>query len=251
MYRQELDLSSPWMNAAGSLGFAPPARWPIAETMGAFVTNPISLAPRSPAAERGLHSYPGGVLLHSGLPNPGMSRVLRKYCERWAQNNTPIWVHLIGAHPDEINQMVRRLEGKEGVMAVELGLSPEVHGEQALAFVEAAYGELPLVVHLPLTLAGEPWLNELAGLGVSAISFGAPRGMVKTGEKHMLNGRLFGPSLFPLIMAAVQTGRKLGIPIIAGAGVYRHQDAQTLRDAGALAVQLDTVLWRGWADETP
>jgi dihydroorotate dehydrogenase (NAD+) catalytic subunit len=246
MYRKDLDLNSPWMNAAGSLGFAPPARWPVTEKMGAFVTNPISIGPRSPAAERGMQSYPGGVMLHSGLPNPGLRRVLRKYGERWAQANIPIWVHLIGTNPDEIHQMVQRLEGCEGVMAIELGLPPDANAEQALAFVEAAYGELPLVVHLPLTAAGEPWLGELPGKGVSALTFSAPRGTLKTDQGNMLSGRLFGPSLFPLMMSAVRAGRRLGIPIIAGTGIYHQQDARSLLDSGAVAIQLDTVLWRGW-----
>ncbi len=142
--------------------------------------------------------------------------------------------------------MVKRLEGREGVMAVELGLPPDAHDDTALAFVEAAYGELPVVVHLPLTAAGEPWLNELPGLGVSALSLGAPRGSLPGASGGLLSGRLYGASLFPLMMAAVQSARRLGLPVIAGAGIYRRQDAQSLLDAGAWAIQLDTVLWRGW-----
>jgi dihydroorotate dehydrogenase (NAD+) catalytic subunit len=248
MYRQDLDLRSPWMNAAGTLGYAPPARWPLPEEMGAFVTNPISLAPRSPAADRGLRAFPGGALLHSGLPNPGLSRALRKYGERWKQSATPVWVHLIASHPDEIRQMVQRLEGYEGVTALELSLPPDAGEEEALAFVEAGYGELPLVVHLPLTAAGARWLNQLPEMGASGLALGAPRGAVPSDDNRLLNGRLFGPAFFPLALAAVHKLRRLGIPIIAGAGVYRRSDAQALLDAGAHAVQLDTVLWRGWAD---
>lgn len=254
MFRQELYLDTPWMNAAGTLGFAPPAdrlppsRWSFPQPLGVFVTNPISFGPRSPAAERGLHTFPGGVLMHSGLPNPGLSRVLRRYGERWKQSALPVWAHLFGSSPDEINQMVRRLEGREGVVAIELGLPPWVRDNVALAYVEAAYGELPLIVHLPLTAAGEPWLDALPGLGASAISLGAPRGALPGPSGSPVNGRMYGPALFPLTMAAVQAARRLGLPVIAGAGVYRRADAQALREAGASAVQLDTVLWGGWMD---
>lgn len=251
MFRQDISLGSPWMNAAGTLGFSPSgsasARWTAPEPMGAFVTNPISLGPRTPAAERCLLPFSGGVLMHSGLPNPGLTRVLRKYGDRWAQSSLPVWAHLIGANPDEIHQMVRRLEGVEGVSAVELGLPPDARGDAALAYVEAAFGELPLVVHLPLTMAGEPWLKELAGLGTSALTLGAPRGALLTDTGRPVNGRLFGPATFPLMLAAVQSARRLGIPVIAGAGIYRLHDVEALRNAGAWAVQLDTVLWRGWA----
>jgi dihydroorotate dehydrogenase (NAD+) catalytic subunit len=250
MYRQDLALGSPWMNAAGTLGYLPPARWPVsgldAKTMGAFLTNPVSLGPRTPAAGRALLPYPGGALLHSGLPNLGLSRVLRRFAARWAQTRLPVWVHLIGSVPDEIHQMVRRLEGVEGVQAVEIGIPPGATGDQALAFVEAAYGELPVAVHLPLTRVSESWVKELPGLGASAVCLGPPRGALPDGSGRLVAGRLYGPGLFPLVLAAVQAARGLGIPVIAGAGVYQQRDAQALFDAGARAVQLDTVLWRGW-----
>lgn len=257
MFRLELSLASPWMNAAGMLGFAPQtapgsrrppgqAETSAVEPMGAFVTNPISLNPRAPAADRCMVPFAGGVLLHSGLPNPGLSRVLRRYAARWAKSPAPVWVHLIGSNPDEIYQMVRRLEGIDGVEAVEIGLPPNARDDQALAFIDAAYGELPLIAHLPLTAAAEPWLDELPAHGASAVSFGGPRGTLLDETGRPVSGRLYGPALLPLIMAAVQTARRLGIPIIAGAGIYHPRDAQMLRDAGAWAVQLDTVLWRGW-----
>jgi dihydroorotate dehydrogenase (NAD+) catalytic subunit len=246
--RQDLYLASPWMNAAGSLGFAPPTVWPVPEPVGAFITNPISLGPRTPAAARGQQVFPGGVLIHSGLPNPGLSRVLRAYGERWKQSSLPVWVHLFGSNPDEIHQMVMRIEGREGVEAIELGLPPGAPAEVLLAFIEAAYGELPLVVNLPLTAVDEPWLARLPGLGVSAISLGAPRGALPASSGGLLKGRLYGPALFPFMLAAVQSARRVDLPVIAGAGVYRRQDAQALRDAGAWAVQLDTVLWRGWVE---
>ena len=236
------------MNAAGMLGFAPaPARSLVAEPMGAFVTNPISLAPRSPAADRALIRYPGGVLLHSGLPNPGLSQVLRLYGARWKQSHLPIWVHLIGTRADEVRQMARRLEGQEGVAALELSLPPGIGADDALELIEAALGELPLALHLPLTEAHAAWLGRLNGLGVSALAFGAPRGSLPDQTGRLQTGRCYGPGLFPLMLAAVRDAHALGLPVIAGAGVYRPQDAQTLREAGAWAVQLDTVLWRGWA----
>lgn len=247
MIRQDLFLASPYLNAAGTLGFAPPARWPIPEPPGAFITNPISINPRSPAGERASLPFPGGFLLHTGYPNPGLNRVLKRYGERWAQSDLPIWVHLLASDPGELQHMIRRLEGVEGVMAVELGLPPWLKGEDALAFLQGAYGELPLVVNIPITSAGEPWIAKLPELGASAIALGAPRGTLVTDSGRPVNGRLFGPALLPLAIAAVQAVRRLGMQVIAGAGIFRPGDAQTLRDAGAWAVQLDSVLWRGWA----
>lgn len=252
MIRQELYLTSPWLNAAGMLGSAPPSRWPVAsfdpKMFGAFVTNPISLMARTPAGDRCMLPFPGGALVHSGLPNPGLKRVLRKYSQRWAQASLPIWVHLIGS-PEEIQQMVRQFEGREGVMAVEIGLPADIRAEAALALVDSAYGELPLIVHLPLLLAGEAWVAKLAAANISAVSLGAPRGTLLDEGGRPVSGRLYGPALFPLTLTAVQKLRKLGLSVIAGPGVYRRRDAQALLSAGATAVQLDTVLWRGWTGE--
>jgi len=86
---------------------------------------------------------------------------------------------------------------------------------------------------------------------VSAVSLGAPRGTLLDSAGKPVSGRLFGPALFPLTLSAVQSLRQLGIPVIAGPGVYRRQEAQAVLDAGALAVQLDTVLWHGWARDWP
>lgn len=246
MYRQDLALTTPWINAAGTLGFTPPARWLLPETMGAFVTNPISLTARTPAADRALLPYPGGYLLHTGHPNPGFRRVVRGSSERWAQASVPVWMHLLGTTPGEVQELVRRVEGLEGVMAVEIGLPPTARGAEALAFVEAGFGELPLVISLSITLAGESWLKEMPGLGVSAISLSAPRGSLPSDTGRPVSGRLFGPGLLPQTLAAVQAVRRLGVQIIAGAGIFRRQDAQAALDAGAYAVQLDGVLWRGW-----
>lgn len=246
---QDLVLESPWMNAAGTLGYVPtPARSLITEPMGAFITNPVSLTPRVPAADRTLIHYPGGVLLHSGLPNPGLSQVLRLYGTRWKQSRLPVWVHLIGTRVDEVRQMARRLERQEGVAALELSLPPGIGAEDASGLIEAALGELPLVLHLPLTEGHATWLAPLSDLGVSAVSFGAPRGTLPGHDGHLQSGRCYGPGLFPLMLTTVRGARTLGLPIIAGAGIYRPQDAQTLLEAGAWAVQLDTVLWRGWAN---
>jgi dihydroorotate dehydrogenase (NAD+) catalytic subunit len=54
---------------------------------------------------------------------------------------------------------------------------------------------------------------------------------------------LYGPAILPLALAAVRTLRRQPLPVIAGGGVYRKEDGEALLAAGALAVQLDSVLW--------
>jgi dihydroorotate dehydrogenase (NAD+) catalytic subunit len=244
--RQELDIRSPWLNAAGSLGYAAPSpeTWSWSEPIGAFITNPVSLFPRTPAVERAVIPFPGGFLIHSGLPNPGLKGLLAN-ARRWERSAVPLWVHIIGDTPEEIERMVRVLENQEYVSAIELGISPQAETEQALKLVQAAVGELPLVVNFQLTAAAESWVDKLAGLGASALSLGAPRGLLPAAGAagKLIAGRIYGPAILPLALAAVRSLRRQPLPVITGGGVYRKADGEALLAAGAVGVQLDSVLW--------
>lgn len=246
--REELTLASPWINAAGSLGFAPGGAWPVPISQGAFVTNPISLRARTPAEDRALIEYSGGYLLHTGVANPGLGEAIRQYAARWARAALPVWVYLLADTPDSVKQMVESLEGLDGVSAIVLGIPPRAYGEQVLSLVAAASGERPLVVEAPLTSAGDGWIGRLAGLGVSALSLAAPRGALPVGNGEVIGGHLSGPGLFPQVMAALRTARRSRLPMIASAGVYSRAQGEALLRAGAWAVALDGVLWRGWEE---
>jgi dihydroorotate dehydrogenase (NAD+) catalytic subunit len=242
--RQDLFTKTPWLNAAGTLGFRPPRIWPWPEAPGAFVTNPVSLGRRTPAEERTLMEYPGGVLLHTGLPNPGLRAVLKAHSQRWARLDLPLWVHLLASSPAEISQMVAVLEGRENIAAIEVGISPKANGPEALSLVQAAGVELPVVVSIPLDRSNEDWLGDLPAAGASAICLGAPYGALPSPGGKRISGRLYGPGLFPHVLSAVQRLQNYQLPVIAGCGVYAHEDGQALLDAGAWGVQLDLVLWR-------
>jgi dihydroorotate dehydrogenase (NAD+) catalytic subunit len=245
-------LTQPLLNAAGMLGFAPekqgglpPLDW---ARLGAFVTNPISLQPRAPAAQRGILAYPGGFLLHSGYPNPGLKAVLRQYAAAWAAAPLPIVAHLLARQPHEVDAMVRRLEGVAGVAGIELGLPPEVDAAGTRLLVQAALGELPLIVRLPLDRVWElaAAVREAAfGAPLAGISFGPPRGALATPSGAFVTGRLYGPGLFPQTLAITGGLASLGVPLIAAGGVYQREQWEALLAVGASAVQLDTVLWRG------
>ena len=172
-----LDLSSPWLNAAGTLGFTPGPAWNWPMPQGAFLTNPISLHHRTPARDRAATPYLGGALLHSGLPNPGLRRVLRQHAATWKRSSLPVWPHLFG-EPEEIAAMSRTLEEVEGVAALEISIPLEADAALAQSLLQAARGELPLIACLPLQLARLDWLPTLASAGASAIHLDAPRGKI-------------------------------------------------------------------------
>src|SRR5215213_9446110 len=201
--KRDLYFSKPLMNAAGSLGFAPESRAGIAlDEFGAFVTNPLSLRPRLPAAKPELIEYPGGFLLHTGLPNPGFNAGLKKYSAKWLRSNLPVIVHLMADRPEETQKMIRSLETQENVMAVELGFAPLLANDIILLTLEMCSGELPLIFSLPIeqVLSLGPRLIQQ---GAQAISIAAPRGALplsadatSTQRAGVITGRLYGASLF-------------------------------------------------------
>lgn len=246
--KRDLYFSKPLMNAAGSLGFAPDSRSEIDwESFGAFITNPLSLRARQPAAKPDLVEYPGGFLLHTGLPNPGFNAALKKYASRWNKSDLPVIVHLMADRPEETQRMVRSLESFENVMAVELGFAPLLANDILLLTLEMSLGEIPLIFSLPVEQVLSLGPRLIQG-GAQAISIATPRGALPTkgegtGEKGLITGRLYGPSLFPRALEIVYSAAKIGLPIIGAGGVWSDENAQAMLSAGALAVQMDAALW--------
>ena len=268
MFKQDLTFSTPYMNAAGTLGFAPDYRAPVPwDSFGAFVTNPLSLRPRLPTASPALVEYPGGFLLHTGLPNPGLKMAIKKYARRWADLRLPVIVHLMADRPEETMRMVQSLEGRENIVSVELGFASQFSVDIILLTIEMCLGELPLIVNLPVEQVlslGPRAIQE----GAAAISLAAPRGMVtyppasphfrstsesasetieseNKGNKRGVTGRLSGPALFPQALLTVRDAVQANIPVIGAGGVGPKENADAMLSVGALAVQVDASLWKG------
>jgi dihydroorotate dehydrogenase (NAD+) catalytic subunit len=248
MSKYDLEFPTAFMNAAGSLGFAPPADHLDLARLGAFVTNPISLKPHHPTRSPQIINYPGGFLMHTGYPNLGLKAVLQRYSEQWSRLEIPVIVHLLCERVTDLQVMLTRLENTAGVIAIELGLPPQVDPNMLLALARSISGELPVIMRIPLDHVSNltDTLAILGGeYGVAGFSLGPPRGMLPAGPKRLVHGRLFGPGLFPLALAAVQTLTRLNTPVIGGGGVYSLEQAEAMLASGAAAVQIDAALWRG------
>ncbi len=233
------------MNAAGSLGFAPDPRAGISlGEFGAFVTNPLSLRPRLPAAKPAVVEHPGGFLLHTGLPNSGFNAGLKKYSAKWSRSDLPIIVHLMADRAEETQRMVRMLEMQENVMAAELGFAPLLANDIIVLALEMCLGELPLIFSLPPEQVLSLGPRLIQG-GAQAISISAPRGALPLSPdpSSLITGRLYGPALFPQTLETVYSAAKIGLPIIGAGGVWTKENADAMLAAGALAVQVDAALW--------
>ncbi|MDP2778253.1 MAG: hypothetical protein Q8O48_11475, partial [Anaerolineales bacterium] len=200
------------------------------------------LRPRLPTAQPAVIEFPGGFLLHTGLPNPGLSAVIKKHGARWNRSDLPIIVHLMADRPEETQQMVRGLENIENVMAVELGFAPLLSDDIIILNLEMCLGEIPLIFSLPheQVLSLGPRLIQH---GADAISLASPRGALYDKDGVLISGRLYGQSLFPRSLEVVRSAAMIGLPIIGAGGVWTDADAEAMLKAGAMAVETDAQLW--------
>jgi dihydroorotate dehydrogenase (NAD+) catalytic subunit len=191
-----------------------------------------------------LIEFPGGFLLHTGLPNPGLAAVLKKHGSRWNRADTPIIVHLMADRPEETMRMVHMLEDTENVMAVELGFAPLLSDDIFLLSLEMCVGEMPLIFSLPAEQVLSLGPRLVQG-GAAAISMTSPRGalIAPRDENKLITGRLYGQSIFPRSLELVHSAAMIGMPIIGAGGVWTEQDAADMLSAGAMAVETDASLW--------
>jgi dihydroorotate dehydrogenase len=188
-----------------------------------------------------MHEYPGGVLFHTGLPNPGLRNVAKACARAWSRAPVPVIAHLMADRPDETREMVRLLEGRDNILAVELGFAPLLADDVILLATEMSVGELPVIVNVvadQLLRLATPLLER----GAAALSVGAPRGAAVV-HGRLVTGRLLGPSLLPVTMNLVEDARRLGIPLIAAGGIGTESDAALILERGALAIEMDLNFW--------
>src|SRR5689334_8255143 len=110
LHKHGLTLNNPVLNAAGTLGFAQEARSLVAlRTLGGFVTNPLTYRARTPAHGTNAVALPDGVLVHTGLPNPGLAAALRRWDKDWRRLGPPEIVHLAATNAGETSRALELL----------------------------------------------------------------------------------------------------------------------------------------------
>lgn len=241
--KRDLVLEKPFMNAPGTLGFAPDAHaMPFLDALGAFITNPISRHARQAAENRSCLIFPGGFLLHTGWPNPGIRRAIARHRRAWAAAPLPVIVHLLGEAPQRITEMVRQLEGLKNLFAVEIDLPPDCDAALLRNFLDASEGELPNIISLEGSQMPE-LLDVLLERKPAAVHLQPPRGTLPDPAGGLVSGRLYGPSILPLMLQSIKRSYETGLRVIASGGVFSPADAQAVLDAGAFAVGLAAALW--------
>ncbi|MEA3398047.1 MAG: dihydroorotate dehydrogenase [Chloroflexota bacterium] len=249
-HKYGLPLPHPVMPAAGSFGYGEEYHELLDyDLLGALVTNPVSLRPRKAARPPRSGTRGDHFIIHTGLPNPGLKRVLRAHRAFWARQSLPIIVHLVATTPAEVAAACSILSGERGVAGIELGLDENTPPAQAVALLHAARSTSvqPLIARVPFG-GVESLAQPLAENGADALTLTAPpRALLPApgAPEDFMRGRLYGPALFPLLLHTLARWvERLPVPIIACGGVASPEDARACLALGAVAVQVDALLWR-------
>lgn len=243
-------IQSPVMPAAGTFGFGEMYRGIInVEKLGAIVTNPVTYEPRQPAIGTRVIELDAGVLIHTGLPNPGLSKVLKKHRNLWTVLPIPIILHFVATTHKHVKLGMERINEEACITGVELGLPDDISWQDAEQFtkIAVASSDKPVIVRLPLQDAYEI-ASAVADAGAAAVTVAAPpRGTARDPiNGRLVPGRIYGPLIKPIVLHTVgKLVRRLSdeIPVIGAGGIHSQQDARDYIEAGARAVQVDSVTW--------
>jgi dihydroorotate dehydrogenase (NAD+) catalytic subunit len=242
-----LALNNPVMIASGFGGYGQVYQGIIdVSCFGAVVTQPITLRPQRGAPQPRVVETKAGFIINTGLQNPGVKNVLRYYGKIWPRVGTMLIAHLPADEVDNLTRTARALSNVENLTAFELGV-PHHAGpyevEQAVRAIQKG-SELPVLVKIPL--AGSHQLAEAAAYNYAdALVVGTPPlGTAPiTGQQNLITGLIYGPALHNLTLYHLHAVASVGLPLIAAGGIHSLSDAKAFLQAGAKAVQIDSLIF--------
>ena len=257
-----LELPNPVLLASGTCGYGlEMAPHGDLARLGAVVVKGLSLAPSPGNPPPRIVETPSGMLNSIGLENVGLQAFLREKLPKLRRIGARVIVNFYGGCLADYRELAARLDGVEGVHALEMNIScPNVKrgglqiGQEprevsrAVAAVRAAT-RLPLLVKLtPNVTDVRVTARAAAEAGADALTLiNTLQGMAVDVEARRpalarVVGGLSGPAIRPVAVRMVwQVRQALAIPIVGCGGVWTARDALEFLIAGASAVQLGTV----------
>lgn len=242
-----LPIAAPVMPAAGFWGYGQNQYAPLidAARFGAIVTNPITLRPRRAAPA--FTEVSGGVIFHSPPGNFGVKKIIRTHKKFWKKSLVPVIAHLPAGIPDDLRRTARALESTGHIAAFEIGFTPDDSPGTIRACLHAVvrHSELPVLAKIPAATGQEGLAAALdAGADALVLAVSPPAGAVSaTGS--IISGEFFGLGIVPAALPAIARIRATfpDVPLLASGGIHTPTDTQACLQAGATAVQLDTIIF--------
>ncbi|MFA4874570.1 MAG: dihydroorotate dehydrogenase [bacterium] len=259
----KLQLKNPVIVASGTFGYGEEFHESFFDisSLGAVVTKGISLAPRLGNEMPRVIETASGMLNAIGLANVGLDAFISDKLPFLARAKAVVIANILGSTIEEYGEIAKRLEGAEGVAAIEQniscpnvscgGLQFGIDPESAAAAVRAVRKSFTrtLIVKLSPQAASIPAMaravEEAGADAISLINTIPAMAIDVASRKPILaniTGGLSGPAIKPIALRMVyEAYRAVKIPIIGMGGIMNAVDAVEFMLAGASAVQIGTA----------
>lgn len=247
-----LVVANPILLGAGAIGYgeAIPRGLELAH-LGAVVVGPVLGASRGGKEPPRLAHANGGGVLDTGLQNRGVNNAIQQYARLWDKLPCPVVMQVAESHPLTLTKLLVKLANAPAVQGIELLPPVAVDAAQLATLLRTAERacELPLWVKLPLAqaavLAPAACAAGAVGLVVGQPPAAAALRARPDGPPQPVNGALYGPLVFPQMLAALLQVAALQLPaaLIAGGGIHTGEQVRQCLAAGAQAVQIDSAVW--------
>jgi dihydroorotate dehydrogenase (NAD+) catalytic subunit len=257
-----LALANPILSASGTYGhglemlpFAAP------ESLGAWVSKTVTLAPRPGNPHPRLAETEAGLLNSIGLENRGIESYVRDVLPQWKGVAAVVITNIGGERPEEFAELAARLDGEPDVDALEINLScPNVQGGR-LPFAtdprmaESVVARVRAATRKPLLAKLSPNVSDIAEIARASEAGGADGitavntllGMsvdwrTRRPRLATVQGGYSGVGIKPVALrCAWACARAVRIPVVGCGGIASADDALEFLVAGCRAVQVGTA----------
>ncbi|HSV93331.1 MAG TPA: dihydroorotate dehydrogenase [Desulfobacterales bacterium] len=257
-----LKLKNPVMTASGTFGYGREfAQLIDLNRLGAIVVKGLALTPVKGNPPPRIVETACGMLNAIGLENVGVDAFVADKLPFLRTIRTPVVANIYGTSVEEYAALAERLDGADGVAAVEVNIScPNVKAGGVAFGVDPAAAERVVRAvrertRKPVIVKLSPNVTDITVIARSAEAAGADAlslintitGMaidVETRRPRLANvtGGLSGPAIKPVALRMVwQVARAVRLPLIGIGGILRGEDAVEFLLAGATAVQVGTA----------
>ncbi len=258
-----LRLRNPILAASGTFGYGLEfAHLVDLNRLGGFVTKGLSREPMEGAPAPRLYPTPWGMLNAVGLQNVGVRAFVTEKLPVLRKFDTAIIANVFGYALEEYVEVIRVLEGAEGLAGYELNVScPNVKkggmqfGCDPIMVSEVVAAARKVAIKRPLWVKLSPLVTNIGLMAKAAEEAGADALTVantypamaidyRTGKSCLGSptGGLSGPAIKPITLKLVWETRKVvKTPILGLGGIETVEDVLEYLAVGASAVQVGTA----------
>jgi dihydroorotate dehydrogenase (NAD+) catalytic subunit len=258
-----LRFGNPVIAASGTFGYGLEfAHLVDLNRLGGFVTKGLSLEPMDGAPAPRLCETPSGMLNAIGLQNVGVRAFVEQKLPALRKFAVPVIANVFGYCQDDYVEVIRILEGAEGLAGYELNIScPNTKkgglqfGGDPAAAAEVTRAARKAAVKRPLWVKLSPLVADIGLMAKAVAQEGADALTVantypamavdhRTRKSRLGNptGGLSGPAIKPITLRLVwEACQAVQIPIVGLGGIETADDVLDYVLMGASAVQVGTA----------